>query len=92
MVPMCISYDHPTTKLYRVVSTVTEGLYLVATVGDDNALTILKLLLSASSLHTACLEVLCREASAHASSITSKSNMCYNVKFFRIFFMQVCHF
>ena len=42
----------------------------MATVGDDNALTILKLSLSASSLQAVGLEVLCKEASAHTSSIT----------------------
>ena len=49
--------------------TVSEWFYLIATVGDDNALVVLGLTLS-SSPQTVQLEVLCSETSAHASSIT----------------------
>ena len=49
---------------------VSDGFYLVATVGDDNALAVLGLSVSGDSLHSVRLEVLAIESTAHASSIT----------------------
>lgn len=49
---------------------VSDGFYLIATVGDDNALAVLGL--TAHREHFAKLEVLGIEKSAHASSITGE--------------------
>ena len=57
----CLSFSlHP----------VSAGFYLIATVGDDNALAMLGL--TAHRKHFAKLEVLGIEKSAHASSITGE--------------------
>lgn len=51
-----------------------EGLYQIATVGDDNAIAVLRLALTgtADSLQ---LLILCTECNAHASSITGENNI-----------------
>ena len=65
---MCTSESSTITNTH----TVSEWFYLIATVGDDNALVVLGLTLS-SSPQTVQLEVLRSETSAHASSITGVS-------------------
>ena len=58
--------------------TVSDERYHIASVGDDNALVVLGLSLPPAEdrLHTACLEVLCADCNAHASSITGEDLSC----------------
>ena len=68
---MCTSESSTITAFYNS-HTVSEWFYLIATVGDDNALVVLGLTLPTNP-QTVQLEVLCSETSAHASSITGVS-------------------
>lgn len=51
---------------------VSDTLYHIATVGDDNALAVLSLTVAEASASAAHLEVLWSEPSAHSSSITGQ--------------------
>ena len=54
---------------HTMLSTVREGSYRIATVGDDNSVAVLRLTLTADRPQ---LSVLSTECSAHASSITGR--------------------